>query len=86
MASIKNLKKDLNYIFSDLIEECYVWQQENADKKEKAEVVIDNAITSFDTLVEKINDKTDNVKEHFKLILSELEEKVNDIKNQIDSL
>ena len=86
MASIKNLKKDLNYIFSDLIEECYVWQQENADKKEKAEAVIDNAITSFDTLVEKINDKTDNVKEHFKSILSELEEKVNDLRNQIDSL
>jgi peptidoglycan hydrolase CwlO-like protein len=86
MASIKNLKKDLNYIFSDIIEECYVWQQENLDKKEKAEVVIDNAITSFDTLVEKINNKTDNVNEHFKSILSELEEKVNDLRSQIDSL
>ena len=86
MASIKNLKKDLNYIFSDIIEECYIWQQENADKKENAEAVIDNAISSFDSLVEKINIKSDNVKEHFKSILADLEEKVNDLRSQIDSL
>ena len=87
MASIKNLKKDLNYIFSDIIEECYVWQQENKDEKEKAEVIIDNSIASFDTLVAKINAKVDNnVKDHFKSILTELESNVNDLRSEIDSL
>ena len=55
MASIKNLKKDLNYIFSDIIEECYVWQLENGDDKGKAESIIDGAISSFDALIERIN-------------------------------
>ena len=87
MASIKNLKKDLNYIFSDIIEECYVWQLENTDDKNKAEVIIDGAIASFDALVEKINDKkAENKKQHFKTLMSDLESNVNDLKSQIDSL
>lgn len=87
MASIKNLKKDINYIFSDIIEECYVWQLENGDNKDKAEVIIDGAIASFDALVEKINDKkAENKKQHFKTIVSDLESNVNDLRSQIDSL
>ena len=87
MASIKNLKKDLNYIFSDIIEQCYVWQLENGDDKDKAEVIIDGAISSFDSLIEKINDKkAENKKAHFKSILSDLEGNVSDLKSQIDSL
>ncbi len=87
MASIKNLKKDLNYIFSDIIEECYVWQLENGENKDKAEPIIDGAIASFDTLIEKVNasDVADK-KAHFKAIMSELEKNVNDLKSEIDAL
>jgi len=77
MASIKNLKKDLNYIFSDIIEDCYVWQLENSDKADKAEAIIDDAIASFDELVAKVNDrKVENKKAHFKGIIAELEKDV----------
>ena len=77
MASIKNLKKDLNYIYSDIIEDCYVWQLENADKADKAETIIDDAIASFDELVAKVNNKkVENVKAHFKSIVDELEKSV----------
>jgi len=86
MASIKNLKKDLNYIFSDIIEECYLWQLENKDKEDKAESIIDGAIGAFDNLIEKVNDKSDNVKKHFQSILAELETNVQDLRKQLDSL
>ena len=35
MASIKNLKKDINYVLGDIIEECYTWEllHPKADKK-----------------------------------------------------
>jgi hypothetical protein len=87
MASIKNLKKDLNYIFSDIIEDCYLVQLENPEKSDKAEEIIDEAITSFDDLVEKVNNKKiENKKEHFKGIVSELENKVQDLRKKIDSI
>lgn len=84
MASIKNLKKDLNYIFSDLIEDCYVVQLENPEKSDKAEEIIDEAITAFDDLVEKVNEK--NVKDkkvHFKNIFADLQKKVQELQKKL---
>ena len=46
MASIRDLKKDINYVLGDIIEEVYVWEMENTDKgTEKSEAIIDEAIT-----------------------------------------
>ena len=87
MASIKNLKKDLNYIFSDIIEDCYVVQLENPDKSDKAEEVIDEAITAFDDFIVKVNDKkVENKKAHYKGIVSELESKVQDLRKKLASI
>ena len=57
MASIKTLKKEINYQLSDIIEECYVWQMLQDDKKQadKAEKIIDECITTFDELIGKVN-------------------------------
>ena len=88
MASIKNLKKDINYVLGDIIEECYTWEILNpkADKKE-TEVIIDEAIEAFDTLVEKVNAKNvDNSKAHFKSINSELEQTANKLIEKINKL
>lgn len=87
MASIRNLKKDLNYIFSDIIEECYVWQLENGDNSDKAEPIIDGAIASFDALIEKVNNKKqESKKAHFKGIVDTLTANVSDLRSQIDEL
>ena len=32
MASVKNLKKDINYVLGDIIEAVYIWEIANADK------------------------------------------------------
>lgn len=88
MASIKNLKKDINYVLGDIIEECYTWEILNpkADKKE-TEAIIDEAIEAFDTLVEKVNAKNvDNSKAHFKSINSELEQTANKLIEKINKL
>ena len=75
MASIKNLKKDINYVLGDIIEECYTWEILNpkADKK-VTEAIIDEAIESFDNLIEKVNAKNvEDYKAHFKVVNNELE-------------
>lgn len=89
MASIKNLKKDINTVLSDVIEECYAWQitQEDTKKANKAEKIIDEAITTFDDLIVKVNTKeVDNRKTHFKAISKELETKANALLAKIEKL
>ncbi len=89
MASVKNLKKDINYVLSDIIEECYVWQilQEDDKKSAKAEKIIDETIDTFDALIEKVNAKDiENKKSHFKAISKELEEKANGLLGKIQKL
>ena len=88
MASIKNLKKDINYTLGDLIEECYVYQLLNPKADSKAsEAIIDEAIVIFDSLIEKLNAKgVENKKAHFKAINAELETKATELVAKINSL
>ena len=88
MASIKNLKKDINYVLGDIIEECYTWEllNPNADTK-KSEAIIDEAIDAFDALIEKINSKNvENKKSHFKLVQNELEETAKKLVEKVNKL
>jgi len=88
MASVKNLKKDINYILGDIIEECYVWELSNpkSDNK-KAEAIIDETIDTFDELIAKIHSKNiDNKKEHFKSISSELETRAKSLVEKVNKL
>lgn len=89
MASVRNLKKDINYVLSDIIEECYMWQmlQEDDKKAAKAENVIDEAITTFDDLITKIHaDDVENKRAHFKAISKELEDRANGLLDKIQKL
>ncbi|GAB1857091.1 hypothetical protein MHTCC0001_19270 [Flavobacteriaceae bacterium MHTCC 0001] len=77
MASVKDLKKDINFVLGDIIEAVYVWEYENTDKDtKKSEAIIDEAIETFDELIAKVNKRSvANKKAHFKSINKELEEK-----------
>ena len=89
MASVKNLKKDINYVLSDIIEECYLWQmlQEDPKKADKAEKIIDEAILTFDELIEKVHKKEiENKKAHFMAINAELEKKATSLLSKIEKL
>lgn len=88
MASIKNLKKDINYTLGDIIEECYVWELLNpkADNT-KTEALIDEAIKTFDVLIAKLNTKNiENKKTHFKAISKELEDKATALIEKVNNL
>ena len=89
MASVRNLKKDINYVLSDIIEECYMWQmlQEDDKKANKAEKIIDEAIETFDSLIEKVHLKdVEDKKAHFRSINKELEDKANGMLSKIQKL
>lgn len=89
MASIKNLKKDINYVLSSVIDDCNDWQlQQNDPKKaDKAEKIIDETITVFDELIDKIYAKNvENKKVHFNGIKAELETKRKALLAKIEKL
>ena len=77
MANIRNFKKDINYVLGNIIEAVYVWETANPDKNViDSEIIIDEAIETFDKLIEKVNAKNiGSPKTHFKAIVSELETK-----------
>ncbi|WP_088322978.1 hypothetical protein [Polaribacter tangerinus] len=86
MASIKNLKKDINYTLGDIIG----FVSEKVDVKgdnSKVEAIIDETINTFDVLIAKINTKgVENKKAHFNAISAELEEKATDLVAKINKL
>ena len=88
MASIKNFKKEINNVLSDIIEECYVCQLKSDDKiSAKAEKIIDEAIGVFDDLVVKLNQKgIEDKKKHFKTIQSQLEKKESSLLLKLEKL
>ncbi|MAP80632.1 MAG: hypothetical protein CL526_06040 [Aequorivita sp.] len=88
MANVRDLKKDINYVLGDIIEAVYIWELTNPDKDNKeAESIIDEAIATFDDLIEKVNQKNvENKKQHFKSIQAELESRGRDLIDKINKL
>ncbi len=88
MASVKNLKKDINYVLGDIIEAVYIWELTNSDKDtKKSEKIIDEAIETFDDLILKVNAKdVENQKAHFKAVNKELEDRGRKLIDKINAL
>lgn len=88
MASIRNLKKDINHTLGDLIEECYVWELLNPEADTtNSQAIIDEAASIYDELLDKINTKdVESKKVHFKAINKELEEKAKVIADKVNNL
>ena len=86
MASIKNLKKDINYVLGDVIEyalDVSILKNE----AEKGDAIIDEAISTFDNLVAKVNAKNvENRKAHFRSVNEELETKAKALVEKINKL
>jgi len=88
MANKRDLKKDLNYVFGDIIDAALIWQAANpgADATQ-SEAIIDESIKSFDELIAETNKRgVENTKAHFKGIRQSLETKATDLVAKINAL
>ncbi len=88
MASIKNLKKDINYVLGDIIEECYIWELENPKKDTvNTEAIINDVFVTFDALLVRVSDKNiENKKAHYKLISEDLEKVASEFIVKVNNL
>ncbi len=88
MASVRDLKRDINYVLGDIIEAVYIWELTNPEKDtKKSEKIIDEAIETFDVLISKVNTKSvEDRKSHFKAINQELEDRGRKLIDKINAL
>ncbi|TXG35684.1 hypothetical protein [Seonamhaeicola maritimus] len=88
MASVRDLKKDINYVLGDIIGAVCDWELENTDKDtKKSEAIVDEAIETFDELIAKVNNrKVEDPKAHFRVISAELEDRGKKLIEKINKL
>ncbi len=88
MASIKDLKNDLNNSFGEVIDAVLVHQavNQNEDKKESSQL-IDDIIDSFDQLIVEINRKdVENRAKHLKEVNKTVEQKLSEFIDRLNKL
>lgn len=87
MASIRDLKKDINFVLGDIIEAVYQWEAATGktNSKEGSDLV-DGAISVFDDLMNKVNANVEDKKAHFKSVRQELETKATDLIEKLNAL
>ena len=88
MASIRDLKKDINYVLGDIIEAVYIVEEANGkpNSKEGAKV-IDGAIATFDDLIAKVNKRdVENRQKHLKDVRAELETRAKKLVDDLNKL
>ena len=88
MASVKNLKKEINYVLGDLVNIVYVWEMTHGGKPtEETDAIVDNIYDTYDNLVSRMGDKTvENKKAHFRQIRKDYEAAANQIVEKINGL
>ncbi len=87
MAKVRDLKKDINYVLGDIIENVYLWENTNGKPTKESEAIIDDAIATFDELIVRVNTKkVEDNKAHFGAIQVELEKKARELVERINKL
>lgn len=88
MASKRQLKKDLNNAFGEIIEASLIWQNQNPTADHKAsEAIIDDSIAAFDELNAQVNQRNiENTRAHYKTINNSFETKASDLAGRVNKL
>ncbi|NPA36673.1 MAG: hypothetical protein GXO47_07470 [Chlorobi bacterium] len=92
MSSIRELKKDIHFLTTEIFAECYVKQfiKEDVDKEKLAQIMVD-AVKMENEFISRTNhyDAKDNpklVKEYFKKLRHDLYQKYIELSESIEKL
>ncbi|MDK2770646.1 hypothetical protein [Flavobacterium haoranii] len=88
MASIKNLKKEINYVLGDLVDIVYVWEITNGGQPtETTDGIVDSIYSTYDEMLAKINNRgVENRKAHLKQVRKDFEDFANQVVAKINDL
>ena len=88
MSSIRNLKKDINNVFGDIIEAVFILEdaKENQESKEGT-AIIESAISDFDELIAQVNNRdVEDRSAHLKKVRADLEKKAKALIDKVNKL
>ena len=88
MASKKQLKKDLNNRFGEIIDGALINQEaDSKDSSIKTEELVDDIISEFDTIIEQINkrDSEDRAK-HLESVKKNINKKADEFIERLNNL
>ena len=84
MASIRNLKKDINYVLGDIIDAVYFTVKMQT---EEGKALVTEILYDFDTLIDKVADKTvENRGAHLKQVRRDFEQKAGALIEKLNAL
>lgn len=88
MASIRDLKKDINYELGEIIEAVYVIEAANNNHESKeGNKIIENVFEIFEDLKTKVNKRdVENRKTHLRAVREELEQHGKALSDQLNKL
>jgi hypothetical protein len=92
MASLKQLKKDIDNQLFEVIADCFLYIGVNPDKKsEEVGAIIDDAVSLRNDLISRVNnpdgkDDTKLVKKYFKQVESDLENGVDELCKRLSGI
>ncbi|MEY4604839.1 MAG: hypothetical protein RIT43_2131 [Bacteroidota bacterium] len=84
MASKRTLKRNVNHLVYDVVEECFVAMEFNPAQTENAEKIIDEAADFQDAILQKINSAKN--KNDFRPIRQEVEKAAINFIERLNSL
>ncbi|GAA0871996.1 hypothetical protein GCM10009117_11430 [Gangjinia marincola] len=88
MANKRELKKELNDVFANIIEAAYLQEDygKNADNA-KVEEIVDECIDAFDALIARINKRdVEDSKKHYKDIRNDFQSNAQRLVEKVNSL
>ena len=84
MASIRNLKKDINYVLGNIIDAVYFTGKMQT---EEGKALVTEILNDFDTLIDKVADKTvENRGAHLKQVRRDFEQKAGALIEKLNAL
>ena len=84
MASIRNLKKDINYVVGDIIDAVYFTGKMQT---EGGKALVTEILNDFDMLIDKVADKTvENRGAHLKQVRRDFEQKAGALIEKLNAL
>jgi hypothetical protein len=88
MASIRDLKKDINNVLGDIIEAVYIVESsQQMEGSKEGTAIIDKAIDTFDTLIAEVNQRdVADKKAHFREVRASLEKEATDLVGRLNKL